>query len=149
MAATRRFDGIDIADQVGNGHIWSGQFFDVALLWSEICNSGAFAAFSNKLLASTADGRVRIVVDFASCDVWSMRIEQKRQGAKDATLCLSPQAEQNEVMPRQYCIHNLWDHRIVVANDPGKNRGIFTCSEAGNQVFTQFVLYPSRAQFFF
>ena len=138
MAAASCFDGINIANQIGNGHIWRGQFLDVTLLGREISNCRAVSAFGNQFLAAAANRRIRIVVDFASGDVRHMRIEQRRQRTKDAALGLPTKSKQDEVMPRQNCIDDLRDDSVVIAYDAGENRRlfIFIRAKAGNQVFT-------------
>ncbi len=125
MSAASGFDGVDVADQVGNGHVGRGELFHVAVFRSEPRNRRAFTALGKQIAASAANRRVGVVVNFASGDVGHLRIEQGRKGAKDAAFGLSAQAEQNEIVARENRVHDLRDDGVVVADDSGKNRGVF------------------------
>ena len=91
VAAARGFDGIDVADQVGNGHIGRGQLFHVAMIGREPGDRRRVALFGNEVAAAAADGRVGIVVNFTAGDIGHLRIEQRRQRAQDAAFRLSAQ----------------------------------------------------------
>ena len=56
MSAARRLDGIDVADQVGNGDIRRRQLFHVALLGREIGDRGGVSQLRNVIAAAPADG---------------------------------------------------------------------------------------------
>src|SRR5262249_51989563 len=70
VAAFRRFDRIDVADNVGNRHVGGGQFFDVTLLTAPILDRRSVALFLDQIPAPAADRTERIVVDFTSGDDW-------------------------------------------------------------------------------
>ena len=66
--------GIDVADQIGDGDVGRGQFFDVALFRSEVGDLRLVAV--GRRCVSRQRGtmrRVGIVVDFASGDVGRLR----------------------------------------------------------------------------
>src|SRR5438309_11675037 len=109
MATARSFDGIDVADQIRDGHIRRRELFNVALLRREISNGGTVSAFYNQFLATAANRRVRIVMDLASRDVGHVRIQERSERAKNTALGLSAQAQQNKVMPRENCVNDLRD----------------------------------------
>jgi hypothetical protein len=49
-------DGIDVANQVGDGHVGCGQFLDVAVLAIEPRDGDGIAVAGDPLLAGAADG---------------------------------------------------------------------------------------------
>ena len=99
-SSTRGFNRIDIADQVRYSHIWSRQLFDVTVLWTEICNWRLIAFLGNDLLALPAKRLIGIVVNLASLHIRQVRVEQTSERAQHATLRLSAETKQDEIMPR-------------------------------------------------
>jgi len=79
VPTTRRLDGIDVADQVGDGDIGRGQFLDVAVLGSQPGNRRGVSFFRHEFAAAPADRGIRIIVDLAARDVRHLRIKQVRQ----------------------------------------------------------------------
>ncbi len=73
MPAARRFDGIDVANQVSDGHVRRGQLFHVAIFGREISDGRIVAFARDQLAAALADRIVRIVVDLAAGDERQMR----------------------------------------------------------------------------
>jgi hypothetical protein len=61
VAAAGGFDGVDVADEVGNGDVGRGKFFDVAVVGSEIGNGSGVAEARDFFAAAAADGGVGIV----------------------------------------------------------------------------------------
>ena len=123
VAAARRFDGIDVADQVGNRHIGCRQLFHVAFFRREIRNRRLRRpAARSSSRQRPADRRVRIVVNFASGDIWHLRIEQRGQRAQDAAFRLPAQSQQNEIVPRKNGVDDLRHHRVVISHNAGKHR---------------------------
>ena len=76
-----------------------------------------------------------------------MRIEQRRECAENAALRLAAQAKQDEIMPRKDSVDDLRHHRIVIADDAGKNRAV--APQARHQVFAHLVLHAAMAQALF
>ncbi len=83
-------------------------------------------------------------MDFAAAQVRHVRIEQPRKRAQDAALGLSAQSQKNEIMPGQYRVDDLRHHRIVVADDAGKDGP--TAAQARDQVVAHFVFDAAIAQ---
>ena len=142
-----RLDGIDVPDQVGDGHVRGGQFLDVALLGRKIGDRRLVALAGDQLAAALADGRIGVVVDLTAADVRRVRVEQRRECAQDAALGLSAQPEQDEVMPREDRVHDLWHYRIVEADDAREDG--FLAAKFFDQVLAQLVLHAPRAQTLF
>ena len=150
MASARRFDGIDVADQVGDGHVGRGQLFDVAMFRSEPCNRRRIFFFGNQFVAAAANGRVWIVMDFASGNVRHLGIEQRGQGAQNAALGLSPQAEQDEIMARENRVHDLRHDGIVIADNARENRRririVALLAQTRHQIGAHLVFHAPRSQ---
>ena len=91
------------------------------------------------VVAAAAKRGVGIVANFASREEGSLFVQQSGQGAKDAALSLPAQSEQNEIMARKYCVDNLGDYGVVIADDAGKNCS--ATAKLGDQIIAQFVLY--------
>ena len=149
VSAARRLDGIDVADQVGDGDVGRGQLLHVALIGREIGDRRVVAQPRNFVAAAPADRRVRIVVNFAAREIRHVRIEQRRQRAQDAALRLTAQPQQNEIVARKNGVDDLRHDRVVVADDAGKHRSVAVCAQPGRQVVAQFILDAARAQTLF
>jgi hypothetical protein len=99
VAATRRLDGVEIADEVGDGDVGGGEFFDVPLCASDPGDGGIVAGGGNALAPVLGNRREGIVVDFAPFDDGHCVVEEISECAQDARLCLPAEAQENEVMP--------------------------------------------------
>jgi len=83
-------------------------------------------------------------VNLAAGNDRQMLVEQRHQRAKDAALCLSSQAEQDEVVTGQHGIDQLRNDRVVVADDARKQR--LAAAKFCNQVVAHFVLHRSAGK---
>src|ERR1035437_8487013 len=94
LAAASGLDGVDIADHVGDGHVRGGQLFDVAMVAVEP-GDGRIARFGgHQIAAAAADGRVRVIVNFAAGEVRSPFVEQGSELAQETGCGLpGPSAE--------------------------------------------------------
>ena len=99
VAALGRLDGIDVADQVGDGDVGRRQLFHVAIIGGQVRNGRVVGIVGQQFAAAAANRRVRIVVDFAAAQVRHMRIEQAGKRAQDAAFRLPAQSEKNKIMP--------------------------------------------------
>ena len=98
VPAPRGLDGVNIADKVGNCHIRSRKLLDVAIIRSQVVDRGGVPLLGDKLAAAPTQRRVGIVVDLASTDEWSLRIEQASKCTQDAALCLASESQQDEIV---------------------------------------------------
>src|SRR6185369_1834890 len=98
VATSGCLNRIDIADQVSNCDIGSRQLFDISLVGGDIFDRSCVAFAGNQFLAAPAKWIVGVVADLAACDIRRVFVEQSSQGAKNAALGLSAQAEKNEIM---------------------------------------------------
>ena len=79
-----------------------------------------------------------IVVDFRACDDGDALIHEVCQLTYDAALGLAAQSQENQVVARQYCVHNLRHDRFIIADDAGKKtlaRAKFTHEISAHLVF--------------
>jgi hypothetical protein len=78
-------------------------------------------------------------MDLATLDVWNRLVEQRGHHADQARLRLTPQAQQDKVVPRQNRVHHLRDDAILVSHDPGEQS--FPPLQLTNQISPEFVLH--------
>ena len=131
VTALCRLDGIDVADQVGDGHIGRRQLFDVAFFGRRGMRSGASSGFWPAARGSGGkSARMDCRESRSRARYGSLRIEQRGERAQDAALRLPAQSQQNEIMPRKNCVDDLRHHRIVITDDAGKNRAAMRASFA-------------------
>ena len=84
VSAAGGLDGVNVADQVGNGDVWRCQLFDIAVFRGQVIDEGLIFLFRDHLDAACADGSVGIVVDFASGDAGQVLVEQPELLDRDA-----------------------------------------------------------------
>src|SRR5690348_10415896 len=96
MTAASGFDGIDIANQIGDRDIRRSQLLDITLVGSKPRQRRVVTLLGDDGPAALADGIVRIVVNLTTGYVGHLRIEQTGQRTQDATLGLSAKAQKNE-----------------------------------------------------
>ena len=121
LAGARRFDGIKVAHQISHRHIGCRQLLDVAVLAGQKGDRRFRTLGCDQIAAAPAQRVVGVVTDLAAGDIRHLLVEQLRQPAQDAALGLSAQAEQNEVLFGQNCIHDLRNNRILKAHDAGED----------------------------
>ncbi len=147
LSAPRGFDRIDIADHVRDRHIRRRQFLDIARFGRKVSDRRGVALLFDQHLAAAADGRVGVVVNFASGHVRHPRIEQRGEHPDQPGLGLSAQSKKNEVMPGKNRVYDLWNNAVLVTDDAGKE--LLLALEFADQIRAQFVLYGAARQTFF
>src|SRR5690348_4488204 len=108
-------NGIHVADHVGDGHVGSGEFFDITAAAREPANGQRFAFGLGAFAAGVANGAIRIVVDLAAGDDGDFRVEEIHQIAQDARLGLPAKSKQNKIVARENGVDDLRNHRVVIA----------------------------------
>ena len=131
-------DGIQISDDVGNGDVGSGELFHVALLAREVGEGQVVSLFGNPPLAGAANGKERIVVDFAARDTGHLRVQKFSESSQDAALGLPAQPQENEIVLGQESIDDSRHHRILVADDAREE--FLATGEFSNQIVAQLIL---------
>src|SRR5215472_6457777 len=135
VSALRRFNGIDVADQVGDGHIGGRQLFYITLIRREVRNRRAIRVVGEQLATAAADRLVGIVVDLAAANVGKLWIEERGQGAQNTALGLTAQAKQNEIMARENGINDLRHDGVVISDNAGKDWA--TAAKACDEIVAQ------------
>jgi hypothetical protein len=135
----RGLDRVDVADHVRNRHVWRCQLFDVARVALQPVDRRVVAFGRQPGPARGADGIERVIVDVTARHDRDLRVEQGHERAHQAGLRLAAQAEENEVVAGEQRVHQLRDHRVVVADDAGKER--FAGAQLLNQVRANFLVH--------
>ncbi len=141
LVAAGGFDGVDVADEVGYGHVGGGEFFDEAVVGGEPGDGGFVAHLGDEVAAEFGDGGVGVVANLGAGDVGAVRVEQSGEGAQDAGLGLAAEAEEDEVVLREDGVDDLGDDGVFVADDAGEEGGfgLRGVAEFGDEVFAELV----------
>src|SRR5262249_2319582 len=142
-APARGADGVNVPDNVGDSHVGSGQFFDVAKVARHPGDGRTVPVGGDALAASPADGLEGIVVDFAAGDDREFRSEGVDEPAENAALGLAAEPQKDEVVPREQSIDDLRDHRVVITLNAGEKR--FAAFDRAQQVGADFVFDRTRS----
>ena len=146
MPAVGGLDRVDVADDVRDGHVWRGEFFDEARIALDPRDGASVAVALDYLPPVCADGLKRIVVDFGAGDDRNALVEQIGELPNDAALGLPAQAQQDQIVARENCVYDLRDDRLVVADDAGEKsfgpRVVFRSRFARNSSLTVRTRYP-------
>ena len=137
VPAARGLDGIEIADNVGDGDVRRRQLLDVTLIGIEPRDRCIVSGFVEKTFSVLGDRSERIVVDFTAGDDRQRWIEKSGERAQYSRFCLAAKSEQNEIVPAQKRVDDLRHHRLFVADHPIENG--FTGSEASEEIRTKLV----------
>ena len=110
----RGLDRIDVANHVRNRHVRRRELLDVAVVTRHPHDGQRVALGPDARTAGSTDRVQRVVVDFASGNDGDVLVEEIDETAKDATLRLSTESEQDEVVSRQNRVHQLGNNRVFV-----------------------------------
>ena len=132
------FDGIDIADDIGDGNVGRGELFDIAVLFRPVIDPSVVSHFFHQIPAPPADRTERIVVDLAPFDHRYNIVEKFDQSAKNAAFCLATQAQQDHVMTREDRVDNLRNNGLFISDNAGKYRSL--CFELPNKIDPHLIL---------
>jgi len=88
----------------------------------------------NFFAATAADGSVGIVANLAAGEVGHVGIEQRRKGGRMRLLACPRRPSRMKLWRERMAFHDLRHHRVVVADDAGKDAGIVVLPQAGDEV---------------
>ena len=125
-------DQVDFADQVGDRDVGRRQFFVIAAVAADPFDRAGVAFLRDEIARVFGERGQRIVVDFRAGDDRDGVVEQLDQHPQHAGLALAAQTQKQHVVPRQDGVHDLRNDRLVVAEDPWKQR--FAFAELAEQV---------------
>ncbi len=147
VTAAGRFDGIDVADHVGDGDIGCGEFLHVAVIAREPRDGGFIALFGDQVAAAAADGMVGVVANFAARNERELVVQQVGQHTDDPRFCLPAKTEQNEVVAGENGVNDLGNHRIFVADDSGEQ--FLPALKPADEVLAKLVFYAAFSDLLF
>ena len=122
MPALGHLDGVDLADQVGDGDVRGGQLFRIAQVPADPGHGGCVAHVGHRLPGVRAEGIVGVVVEFAAGDDRDLIVQQVDHLPDQAGLGLPALAQQDDVLAGQDGVFQLGNDRLVEADDAGKHR---------------------------
>ena len=114
--------GIDLANQIGDGHVRSRKLLPEALLAADPADRERVALRLETATARPADRSERVVVDFTSLDRRNQLVEQPHEPTDDPALGLPALAEKYHVVAREHGVLDLRENGLVVADDSGHDR---------------------------
>ena len=142
VTATRGLDRIEIADDVGDGDVRRSELLDVPHVGLEPRDGRVVSGFLEEVLTVFGDRSERIVIYFAPGDDGERGIEECRQRAQDPRFCLTPQPEENEVVPAQERVDDLGHDRLFVADDAVEDG--FAGRESSEKIRAKLILYRAE-----
>jgi hypothetical protein len=122
IAPLGHLDGIDLADEVGDGDVGRRQLLAVAAVARDPHHAGGLALLGHQLTAGLADRGERVVVDLAAGHRRQLLVEQPDQHPGDPRLGLTALAAEDEILAAEDRVLDLRDDRIVVADDARQKR---------------------------
>ena len=146
VAGAGGLDGVDVADEVGDGDVGGGELFDVALAGGHPGDGGVVAEGGDEVAGEFGEGRVGVVAELGAGDVGAVGVEERGEGAEDARLGLAAEAEEDEVVAREDGVDDLGDDGVVEADDAGEEGLAFALAagrdgaEARDEVVAELVL---------
>ena len=132
----RHLDGVNLANQVGDGDVGGSQLLRVALLAGYPLDGRIVALFGHTVAAGLADGVVGVVVNFATRYLGNVLVQQPDQAAYQARFGLPPLAQQDDVLPGQDGVLQLRNYRFLESDDAGKDD--FLGANPSNQIGAYF-----------
>ena len=154
-------NGIDVANNVGHGHVGSGQLFDVAAVAGHPGDRRVVALGGDFFAASAADGLSgsSLISQPATTGISASR--KIDQSAQNAALGLPAQSQQNKIVPREQrrsrsaarrCLRSreCREKRLAALDQPQKIAANFILHRAGNAASVKIgnaFQFPKRARF--
>ncbi len=132
-------DHVDLANQVGDGHIGSGQLLVVTLAPGDPLDRRLFALGRDQVTSIFRYWCEGVVVYFRAGDARNEFIEQRDELAEDAGLGLAAQPQEEHVVFGEDRVLDLRQDGLLVAQDVGKQG--FAGLEPGDQVPPHLVFY--------
>ncbi len=148
-AAFCDLDRVDVADQVADAGVGSGELLPVPLIAVPPGHRQFVAKLAGQPAAPDADGRVGVIVDLASGDHRRPLVEQAGEGTDQPRLALPALAEQDHVMTGDQGPLQMRAHGLVEPENAGE--WVFACAQPRDQVLPHLVfdtgeLVPARAE---
>ena len=107
VASFRMLDHVDFADQVGDGHIRSGQFFGISAIAANPFDGSFVASGADQLAGHVRYGCQWVVVDLRARHNRNGIVQQVDQLSQKACFGLSTQTQQKDVVAGEYGVLDL------------------------------------------
>ena len=88
-----RLDGVYVTDQIGYGHVRSGQLLDITLTRRHPRDGCRITLRADKVLGETAQGLIRVVAQLGARYVRNAGIQQGGKSPQQAALRLPPKPQ--------------------------------------------------------
>ena len=132
IAALGVLDHVDLADQVGDRHVGSGELFVIAVVAADPGDRRVIAALGDQVSGVFRDRMIGMVVDLRSGHDRRRVVQQVDELPEHSRFGLAAETEKKHVVPRQDGILNLGDDGFLVTQDVWKER--LAGSQHANQV---------------
>ena len=138
IATLGHLDGVDLADEISDRSIGSGQLLPEAILTMHPVDGCIVAPFGDEIAGVLGNRVIGIVVDLGTGDDGHPFVEQSGERTDHAGLGLTAFAEEDDVMTGEQCVLELRQHGVLIAEHVGEQR--FTGPNAGDGVGPQLLL---------
>ena len=132
VATLGDLDGVDLADEVGDGDVGGRELLRVPEVAGEPVDREVVALLGQPRSAIEANGGEGVVVDLAAAHDGRLLVEEGHQASDDAGLGLAALAQKDDVLAGEHGVFHLGDDRVLKAHDAGEERGAL--SHAGHEV---------------
>ncbi len=139
-------DGIDLADEVGDGDVGRGQLLRVAPVAGQPVDRRVVAQLGHDGPGRGGDGCERIVVELPAADDRQVLVEQADQESGHPRLGLSALPQEHEILAGEDRVLDLWQDGLVVADDAGQDRQVLAqpVEEVGAELLLDRPAVPAR-----
>ena len=132
VAALSHLDGVNLADEVGDGNVGGCELLRVPEVAGEPVDREVVALLGQPRSAIEANGCEGVVVDLAAAHDRRLLVEEGHQASDDAGLGLAALAQEDDVLAGEHGVFHLGDDRVLEAHDAGEERRAL--SHAGHEV---------------
>jgi hypothetical protein len=137
-AALGDLDGVDVADEVGDGGVGGGELLGVALVAVPPRHRQVVAQLGGPAAGLGGDGVVGVLAQLGALDHGRPLVEQVDDRAQQARLALAAFAQQHDVVPGDQGALELREHGGLEPDDAGPR--VAPLAERGEQVVADLVL---------
>ena len=138
IAPLGNFDGVDFSDQVGHRDVGCREFLCVAFFACDPRDAHVIASLFDFLLALSADGVERVVVELAAFDARNCLIQEADHVPNEAGLGLAALSEKNNVLSGQNSVFQLRNDGLVESDYTREK--LLVCADLANQVAPDLLL---------
>ena len=131
-------DHVDLADEVGDGHVGGGQLLPIAGVAADPGDGRGVAHDGDAVAGLAGDGGVGVVVDLRALDDRHGVVQQVDELPEHAGLGLAAEAQEQDVVLGEDRVLHLGDDGVFVPQDVGEDR--LAGTDLGDEVAAHLVL---------